>query len=620
MSAAPADVGRTSHPAILYFNARIVDVILGSVYRGWFLVRDGRFQLVEEGDPPAHVTLDSDSADSLPEAAGSRRADLAGAVVHPGLLDIHMHIESSLLTPRRFAEAVLPWGTTTILQDPHEIANVLGAEGVRWMVAQSQGLPLRIYSAVSSCVPATTAPLETPNALLRPDEVGELATLPGVLALGEMMDYHGIINGDSERTAMVNAGLRAGLTVEGHVPSLSGPDLSRYIAAGIRSDHTLMNPDKIREELRKGLTVMIQEKSLTPEVVVTVQRLPDRSRVVLITDDVMPNRLRTGHMSRIVSLAGELGWDPVDAIASATIRPAVYLGLRDLGAIAPGFRADFVVCDELLHFPPRSVFVSGAQVAADGAFMPAGFEGAGGNDGDGSPDGHRARPPLVRFGVTRIPESYFRLMDSDTECRATVRVIETNTRNTVTTLCERRVTLRDGVPVNEPDLTLAVVISRAELSGTLRPRGTVCLFSGLGLTDGAFATSLSHDTHNVFVVGRSPAAMADAANAVLKAGGGMAVSTGETAVTAGDPASDRRREPLLLPLPIAALLSDEPVAEVGARFDELEQRLRALGMGAVNPILLLTILPLTVSPFFKISDLGIVDVEARRVLPPVVPE
>ena len=598
----------------LYWNARIVDVILGTVYRGWFLVRDGRFQLVEEGDPPAESSAGRGTARS--DADGALRVDLEGAVVHPGLLDIHMHIESSLVTPRRFAEAVLPWGTTTILQDPHEMANVLGAEGIRWMVAQSQGLPLRIYSAISSCVPATTAPLETPNALLRPDEVGELATLPGVLALGEMMDYHGIVDGDPERTAMVHAGLRAGLTVEGHVPSLSGPDLSRYIAAGIRSDHTLMNPEKLREELRKGMSVMIQEKSLTPEVVETVRSLPDRSRVILITDDVMPNRLRTGHMSRIVSLAAERGWDPVDAIASATIRPAVYLGLRDLGAIAPGFRADFVVCEELLRFPPQRVFVGGAQVAADGRFRTeansAGRSDTGGRE-DGDPS--RSEPPLVRFGVTRVPESYFRITDTDAESRATLRVIETNTRNTVTTLSERGVNLHEGVPLNEPDLTLAVVISRAELSGALRPRGTVCLFSGLGLTDGAFATSFSHDTHNVFVVGKTPAAMAAAVNAVLEAGGGMAVVGGHT--HGGDPIREQD-EPLLLPLPIAALLSDAPIAEVGARFDELEQRLRALGMGAINPILLLTILSLTVSPFFKISDLGIVDVEARRVLSPVV--
>ncbi|MDF1524510.1 MAG: amidohydrolase family protein, partial [Trueperaceae bacterium] len=244
---------------LVVHGAELVDVVTQTSYRGWFAVQDGRFVEVEAGEPPP--------ADELP---AGERVDLGGAVVHPGMLDVHMHIESSLVTPRRFAAAALPLGTTAVLQDPHEVANVLGAEGIRWMVRASQGLPLRVFSAISSCIPATSPDLETPNASLRPTEVTELAREPGVVALGEVMDFQGVLDGDPRLLAIVRAGAEAGLSLEGHVPSLTGPELSRYVAHGIRSDHTLTTPEKLREQLRKGLWVMIQEKSLTPDVVAAV--------------------------------------------------------------------------------------------------------------------------------------------------------------------------------------------------------------------------------------------------------------------------------------------------------------------------------------------------------------
>ncbi len=298
---------------LLVKNAMLVDVVTQSSYRGWFTVQGGRFVEVEAGDPTP--------ADLAGLSIGKKR-DLGGAWVQPGMLDVHMHIESSLVTPRRFAEAALPHGTTTVLQDPHEVANVAGAAGIRWMLEASRGLPQRMFTAISSCVPATSADIETPNASITPAEVSELARAPEVIALGEVMDYQGLVAGDAHLRAMVAAATAAGLSVEGHVPSLSGAALSRYVANGVRSDHTLASPAKLLEELRKGLWVMLQEKSLTLEVVQTVAALPDRSRILLITDDVMPDRLLTGHVSRLVDLAVDLGWPVLDAIASAPLRPA----------------------------------------------------------------------------------------------------------------------------------------------------------------------------------------------------------------------------------------------------------------------------------------------------------
>ncbi len=568
---------------LLVHGAELVDVVTQTVYRGWFAVQDGRFVEVEAGEPP--------SPDELP---ARERVDLRGAVVQPGLLDVHMHIESSLVTPRRFAEAALPHGTTTILQDPHEVANVAGAEGIRWMIRASQGLPQRVYSAISSCVPTTTAGVETPNARVRPEDVADLAREPGLVALGALLDFQGLVDGDPHLVAMVRAAVDAGLSLEGHVPTLTGPELSRYVAHGVRSDHTLSTPDKLREQLRKGLWVMLQEKSLTRDVVAAVMALPDRSRVLLITDDVMPNRLTSGHVSRIVELAVAHGWAPLDAIAAATLRPANYLGLHDLGVLAPGARADWLVTDALASFPPRQVVVGGRVVAEAGRALPV--------------DAATPAPPATPgFGVRSVPAERLGLPTGRGSATVRARVVVVDPVNSYTHLEERDVAVVDGAPVDD-DLALALVIPRAALvaADSLPARFEVALVAGFGLRRGAWASSFAHDSHNVFVFGRTPAAMAEALAAMLAIGGGMAF------------APDDGTGVEVLPLPLVGLLSDDPIEVVAERFDALERGLRAAGASVKHPVLLLTLLPLTVSPDWKISDKGIVDVARRRVLPPLV--
>ncbi len=582
---------RGSQRDLLVTGARIVDVITQSVYQGWFTVAGGRFVEVEAGEPAAAYALKA-----------ARSLDLGGACVQPGMLDVHMHIESSLVTPRRFAEAALPHGTTTVLQDPHEVANVLGARGIRWMLEASRGLPLRVFTAISSCVPATSADIETPNASISPAEVTELAAASEVLALGEMMDYQGLVQGDEHPIAMLAAAWDAGLSLEGHVPTLSGPELSRYVAYGIRSDHTLMTPDKLLEQLRKGLWVMVQEKSLTRDVVATVCDLPDRSRVMLITDDVMPNRLTSGHLSRLVEVAVERGWPVLDAIAAATLRPATYLGLHDLGIVAPGAKADFLVTAEPAAYPPQAVYVEGRQVAAGGAVVIASAPTlAAGGGAPEEPSGLRES-----FVAGAVTAGDLRLVATPGATSVTARVVEVNQVNSFTTLSERSVALLDGVPTDE-DLALASVIPRAALRrGAPAYEPVVGLVSGLGLRRGGYASTFAHDSHNVFVLGRDPEAMAAALASVLTAGGGMAF------------AADGDQRPVLLELPLAGLLSDEPIAAVAERFDALENALKRAGVSVKNPVLLLTLLPLSVSPDFKLTDLGVVDVQARRILAPLV--
>ena len=554
---------------LLLRGGRILDIYRLRIFHGWVGIAGGRFVYVEEGDPPHDIVA-------------REIHDLEGRIITPGLIDAHMHVESSLIAPRHFAAAVLPHGTTCVLADPHEIANVAGKDGVRWFWEITRELPLRVYLAIPSSVPPTEAPLETPNAVLTPQDVAELLELPDAIALGEVMDYRGLVAGAGKYAAEIAAARTARCTVEGHVPALTGVELSAYVSHGIHSDHTLMSPVKVAEEITKGLVVMLQEKSLSSEVVKFVKSLPDRSRCVLVTDDVPPSELPGGHLSRVLLRAVALGLSPEEAFAMATARPAAYLGLRHLGAIAPGREADFLILDDLTSFPPRAVYVGGQKVAEGGK-------------------------PVVRIpSHTPTPPAYppipgpFNANDFSLSIEGEVEahVVEVlNRENSLTGLTRIAVSVRNGRPVSPRGLVIVGVVARR---GGGRCLG---LLRGLGLREGAVATSFAHDSHHLLVVGCSPADMAAAANAVHRSGGGIAVVQGENVLA-------------FLHLPVLGLLADTPPGEVAASLQRIEGALRTLGVTHKRPFLLLSVLSLTVSPYYKFSDKGIVDVENHTVIPP----
>ncbi len=551
---------------LLIHNIQLADVVRLRLYSGWVGIANGRFQYVEEGLPPARVQA-------------QHVLDGQGQILAPGLIDSHMHIESSLATPRRFAEAVLPHGTTTVLADPHEIANVLGATGVRYMIEAAQGLPLRVFTAIPSCVPATDE-LETALGSITARDVRTLARLPGVIALGELMDYQGLARGSRRLADLIEAAREAGLLLEGHTPTLGGTILSDYAAHGITSDHTLSTPEKLLEQLTKGFTVMLQEKSLSAPVVEAVQGLPDRSRVLLVTDDVMPNRLVSGHLSRIVQLAVSLGWPALDALASATLRPAMYLRRPELGLVAPGRKADFLLMETLTAFPPNAVYVEGVEVARNGHptfALPSPLP---------APTGGELKRPVFKPADFQFPI---------TDGSHPTRVIQMNPQNTFTRLETYSLTFKGGEPTDPALSTVAVFQRQGHKPGALG------ILAGLGLRGGAFASSLAHDSHHLLVVGGATPLLTQAANALLDLGGGMVFTDGE--------------QTLALPLPIAGLISDSPTSKVASAFDGIESALKAHGVNHKNPILFLTLLALTVSPEAKMSDLGLVDVEARRLIP-----
>jgi adenine deaminase len=555
---------------LLIHNVRIADVFRLRVFDGWVGIRAGRFVYVEAGVPPANVNA-------------REQRDLDGRVIVPGLVDSHMHIESSHVTPRRFAQAVLPHGTTTVLADAHEVANVAGVEGLQWMIRASQNLPLRIFHAIPSCVPATSPELEWTRSVFDAGVISRLVQEPAVIALGELMDYGGVLADSSRLRGLVDAAHQAGLLVEGHIPTLRGTDLSQYLSWRVTSDHTLTYPEKLREQVSKGLAVMLQTKSCTRENIAAINELGDRSHILLVTDDIEPSLLVKGHLSLIVRLAIEAGMVPVEAIASATIRPARYLGLRDLGGIAPGFRADFAVMDELATFPPHQVFVGGELVAADGDLTVRDWP---------------ALPP-VPANVT-LPGPFtardFRMTSTDDNLITANAVVLVSASASTTGL--ERISLRvvEGQP-NLPDALALVAVAARDGSSM-----SVGIIKDFGMNAGAVASSFAHDSHNLLVVGRDATDMATAANAVREIGGGVAVVRAGKIITT-------------LHLPIFGLISDAPIAELVLEFDTIETTLRDLGIRHQRPFLMLSLLTLSVSPNFKFTDKGVIDTERRLLLP-----
>ena len=387
-------------------------------------------------------------------------------------------------------------------------------------------------------MPATAPEIETTAQVFGADEIARLAALPGVIALGEVMDYRGLLGLSQRLPPMLAAAQQAGLRLEGHIPTLEGMELSEYLSYGITSSHSLTTPEKMYAELSKGVAVMLQTKSLTAENMAAVMALPDRSGVLLVTDDIEPSLLRKGHLSLMVELAVRSGLPALEALASASLRPARYLGLRDLGGIAPGYRADFLVLEDLAHFPPRQVWVGGRQVAADGHMLALEQPAA----------ARRCRisrrcPGRSAWRIFASHAGGDRGSLPPTPCGW----ITTSIRSPAWNRC------RCGWRMAMPALRRATTWRWRRFLRAGGASACVGIIKDLGILSGAAATSMAHDSHNLLVVGREAEAMLRAANAVHGMGGGVAVASTE-AVTAA------------LELPVFSLLADRPVEGVAAGY------------------------------------------------------
>jgi adenine deaminase len=559
---------------LLIRDAKIFDVFRLRTFHGWVGIRDGRFIYVEEGEPPETIKAEEEHS-------------LDGLMLLPGLIDSHMHIDSSHVTPRRLAEAAVPFGTTTILEDAHEMAAAGGVAGVQWMLKASKDLPLRIYHSIPSCIPATKPEMEWTRNVFTAKTIQELSSEPMVLALGEVMDYGGLLGDNSRLQEITQTARKIGLRLEGHIPTLKGVALSEYLSYGVSSDHTLTRPEKILEQISKGVAVMLQTKSITRENIQLVNSLADRSQILLVTDDLEPFALQNGHLSQIVSLAVKAGMPELEAIASATIRPARYLGLHDLGGIAPGYQADFMIAEKSTEYPPLEVYVSGRKVAKNGKLSEKHLP-----DLPPTPMGDQIPGPFSKEDFRVVPETISR------EQVIANAVVIKNDANTLTGLERIPVEVNTGFPeFSEGDgLALVAVFARSGSSSN------VGILKNSGLRSGAFASSVAHDSHNLLVVGRDVGSMVTAANAAHQMEGGMVVSDGADVLAR-------------LPLPILGLLSDKPIEFIAEESQNVTNSLRSLGMVHKRPLIILTMIALSVSPYFKFTDKGVVDTEERKLLP-----
>ncbi len=510
------------------------------------------------------------------------RLDLSGRYLLPGLIDGHLHLESSMLTPRELARALLPLGTTTVVADPHEIANVWGAQGLDYLLDASEGLPLDILFLLPSCVPAS--PLETAGAQLEAVDLKPYVSHPRVLGLAEVMNFPGVVAGD--RGLAEKIALFPHLPVDGHAPLLSGKGLNAYRLAGIGSDHECTQVSEAKEKLELGFHVMLREGSLAKNLadllpVVTPATLP---RLMLVTDDCHPEDiLRNGHLNHLLRLAVSLGLDPLAAVTMATLNPAVYFQLPDRGAVAPGLAADLVVVEDLQTFRIDRVLKNGKVLVEEGR-LTSGLE----------------LPPYTTPSPTmqvKMPELEAFSPPATGEKVKVIGLIPGQL------LTEKRILpapVREGRLAADParDLLKLAVVERHRRTGNLG----LGLVQGFGLKQGALASSVAHDSHNIVVVGADEADMLQAVEHLVKLKGGLAV------VANGRVLAD-------LPLPVAGLISPRPLEEVAAAYNQVQAAYRSLGGGLNDPFMALSFLALPVIPALKLTDLGLVDVNRFEVVP-----
>lgn len=545
------------------------------------LLRDCRVVEVYSGEIlTTDVALCEGCIAGLGPYRGRREVDLGGRFLAPGFIDGHIHLESSLLGPYQFARAAVPHGTTGVVCDPHEIANVAGVPGIQALLAQSEGLPLTVFVMAPSCVPASA--LESSGAVLSAQDIVPLLSHPRVRGLAEVMNFPGAVAGLPDLRDKINAALRAGLAVDGHAPGITGQALQAYLVAGPDSDHECSTLAEAREKLRAGMDILLREGSTARNLAALLPLVSERTvgRCLLVSDDLHPDELlREGHLDRILRRAVAQGLDPVLALRMVTWNVARRFGLRDRGAITPGRRADLVVLDDLTDFRVHAVYCGGVPAARDGEVVEDAWQGL-----PGDVRGEEALRSSVRVAWDtvdwRIPLGPGRM-----------RVIGIVPGQLLTDLLELEPREGNGLALADPERDLAklAVIERHRAGGGM----ALGFVRGLGLSAGALASTVAHDSHNLLVAGMDDGDMELAARTVAGLGGGLAV-TRQGRVLAS------------LALPLAGLMSPLAASDVAAALEELVKAAASLG-ARNNPFMILSFLALPVIGRLKLTDRGLVD-------------
>ncbi len=549
-------VARGETPAeIVFKNAKLVNVLSAEIYLTSVAVEDGR--IVGLGDYD-----------------GREVVDLEGAWLAPSLIDGHFHVESTMLTIPEFVRAAVPHGTGAMVIDPHEYANVLGLEGVRYVLDSSKNLPIDFFIMLPSCVPATH--LETAGANFTADDLALMIADERIAGVAELMNYPGVFLGIESELAKIRVG--KGKAIDGHAPGLRGKNLNAYALAGVRSDHESTELEEAREKLRLGLHLLVREGSTERnlEHIIALVTPENSANCSFATDDKLAGDLvQEGHLDHSIRRAIELGLAPITAIQMGSINTARHYRLRNHGAIAPRFWADFVVLDDLEKFRVRQVYKKGKLVAEDGRYL-------------GEKPAQTAQPRSTMNLRYRAPNDFA----VQAEGAKKIKVIEIVPNQIITKQAIEKPKVSDGQVVadTERDILKLVVVERHRATGNVG----VGFVRGFGLERGALGSTVAHDAHNVVVLGTNDDDIATAIRALEEMGGGqVAVADGKVAAA--------------LPLPIAGLVSDQPLESVIEKIAVLNAAARSLGCDLPAPFMSLSFLSLSPIPALKLTDQGLVD-------------
>ncbi len=519
-----------------------------------------------------------------PEYHGKEEVEVEGKWLVPGLIDGHIHVESSMLVPSELARALLIHGTTTIVSDPHEIANVHGIDGIRFMIHDSESIPFDIYFMAPSCVPATH--LETAGANLKAEDLAVLKDEPRILGLAEVMNFPGVLFADEQVLEKIRS--FEGRVIDGHSPLLSGYDLQAYLSAGIGSDHECMKRSEALEKMESGMMIMIREgtsaKNLEDLLPLVNERNQDR--FCFVSDDLHVEDIQSrGHLDFVLKKSVQLGLDPVAALRLATINPANYFGLKNRGALAPGRQADIVVLNDLRAFEIDAVYKNGKVAVRKGELI----------DFPNTASDHRISLSKSMNMAEVTPESF-----AIKHPGGKARVINLVPDQIVTVMSRESVRADNGFVQADTvsDILKIAVVERHKGTGNIG----LGLVRGFGLKSGAIASSVAHDSHNIIVVGGNDIAICGAVQAVNRMGGGIAVFS-ENGLLAS------------VPLEIAGLMSSKPLQTVAQQLEKAKLTARDLGCTSNDPFMALSFLALPVIPELKLTDRGLVDVNRFDFVP-----
>lgn len=515
--------------------------------------------------------------------------DVSGKYVCPGFIDGHIHIESSMLLPAEFARVAAVHGTTAVVADPHEIANVCGSEGIQFMLDASENLPLTVYVMVPSCVPATR--FDESGACLEAEDIEPFYAHPRVLGLAEMMDYFSVIHQDESVMKKIAGARKHGLTINGHAPLLSGKDLDKYIAAGIRDDHECSSAQEAIERIRKGQRVMIRQGTAARnlEGLLPLFEEPFAHRCLLVTDDKHPaDLIAHGHIDSIIKSAAEHGKSAITGIRMATIWAAENFGLKEVGAVAPGYQADILVLDDLDSVSVKDVYCKGKKVVSDGEGIS--FENP-------TVDKEMKEHICHSFHLDPLNEKDFHIEQTGTaKCRV-IGLIK-NQLLTEEKIEEIDFAKNNGIDIDRDILKLAVV-ERHSATGHIG----LGFIQGIGLQKGAIAASVSHDSHNLIVIGTNEKDMAFAANQIRELGGGMIVVNEEAVIAQ-------------MPLPYAGLMTDVSAQEAAEQNEAVRSSVYCLGVPEdIEPFMTMAFVSLSVIPHIKMTTKGLIDVDRQELVP-----